>query len=210
MPWGVDENGNAIRFDMIMSLSSITNRLTNGHYYEVVTGAIANKEGRRLVVQPTEYCSEHTETVLYDGKTGQMLMRGSGDDETPCLASWGICRVWQMSQLSWDKQHYTHNITGKYSINTPVGRSGGGGVKFGEMETHAVAASGLTEVPREIKRRIDTIDISICANCESIPQICVCGSKRLLMPVSIPHSMLVFDYSNILTSGYANKYRVTF
>lgn len=210
MPWGIDENGNQIRFDMVMSMASITNRLTNGHYYELVTGVTACKEGRRIVVGPTTPCSEHTETVLYDGKTGQMLMRGSGDNEVPCLASWGICRIWQMSQLSWDKQHYTHNVAGKYSVNTPVGRSGGGGVKTGEMEFHAMAASGLTEVSREIRRRIDTIDINICATCESIPQVCVCGSRRLLMPVSIPHSALVFDYSNILTSGYANKYKVTF
>lgn len=210
MPWGVDENGNRICFDMVMSMASITNRLTNGHYYEIVTGAKAASEGRRLVIGPTEYCSEHTETVLYDGKTGQMLMRGSGDDEIPCLASWGICRIWQMSQLSWDKQHYTHNTAGKFSITTPVGRSGGGGVKFGEMETHAVAASGLTEVSREIKRRIDTIDINICATCESVLQVCVCGSRRLLMPVSIPHSMLVFNYSNILTTGHAMKFKVTF
>jgi hypothetical protein len=210
MPWGIDEDGNVIRFDMVMSLASITNRLTNGHYYEMVTGVKASGEGRRLVIQPSQYCSDHTETTLYDGKSGQMIMRGAGDDETPVLASWGICRIWQMTQLSWDKQHYTHNIAGRYSITTPVGRSAGGGVKFGEMETHAVASSGLTEVPREIKRRIDTIDISICATCESIIQICNCGDKRVLMPVSIPHSMLVFDYSNILTSGFANKYRVTF
>ena len=115
-----------------------------------------------------------------------------------------------MTQLSWDKQHYTHNVAGKYSVSTPVGRSAGGGVKFGEMETHAAASSGFTEASREIKRRIDTIDINICATCESIPQICICGDKRVLMPVSIPHSMLVFDYSNILTSGYANRYRVMF
>ena len=210
MPWGVDENGNVIRFDMVMSLSSITNRLTNGHYYEMVTGVKAAGEGRRIVVQPSEYCSDHTETVLYDGKTGQIITRNSESGEVPILASWGICRIWQMTQLSWDKQHYTHNVAGKYSITTPVGRSAGGGVKFGEMETHATASSGFTEASREIKRRIDLIDINICATCESIPQICVCGDRRVLMPVSIPHSMLVFDYSNILTSGYANKYRVTF
>ena len=210
MPWGIDENGNEIKFDMIMSLSSITNRLTNGHYYEMVTGVKAGKEGRRLVIQPSQYCKDHTETVLYDGKSGNIVMRNSETGEVPVLASWGICRIWQMSQLSWDKQHYTHNVAGRYSITTPIGRSAGGGVKFGEMETHATAASGLTEVPREIKRRIDTIDVNICATCESISQICVCGDKRVLMPVSIPHSMLVFDYSNILTSGYANRYRVTF
>lgn len=210
MPWGIDENGNDIRFDIIMSLSSITNRLTNGHYYEMVTGVKAAGEGRRIVVQPSEYCSDHTETTLYDGKTGQMIMRNSETGEIPILASWGICRIWQMTQLSWDKQHYTHNVAGKYSVSTPVGRSAGGGVKFGEMETHAAASSGFTEASREIKRRIDTVDINICATCESIPQICVCGDKRVLMPVSIPHSMLVFDYSNILTSGYANRYRVTF
>lgn len=210
MPWGIDENGNTIRFDMVMSLASITNRLTNGHYYEMVSGVKAAKEGRRLVIQPSEYCKDHTETTLYDGKTGRMYMRNSPNNEIPVLASWGICRIWQMTQLSWDKQHYTHNTASKYSISTPVGRSAGGGVKFGEMETHAVASSGLTEVSREIKRRIDTIDINICATCESIPQVCTCGSRRVLMPVSIPHSMLVFDYSNILTSGYANKYRVTF
>ncbi|KJZ68977.1 hypothetical protein HIM_11634 [Hirsutella minnesotensis 3608] len=117
MPYGVDENGEVVKFDMIMSLSSVVNRLTEGQYYEMVSGVRAAREGRRIVVAPHEYETHHTETVLYDGKTGELVVRPDDDrlagmedwdGDIPVLASWGICRVWQMTQLTWDKQHYTH------------------------------------------------------------------------------------------------------
>ena len=54
MPWGIDENCEPIKFDIIISLSSIVNRVTIGQYYEMVSGIEAVRESRRLIISPQE------------------------------------------------------------------------------------------------------------------------------------------------------------
>ena len=208
MPWGTDDRGNVIKFDIIVSLSSISNRLTAGQYYEMVAGAKAAREGRRLVIQPGEYQEDHLETVLYDGTTGDLIERVSEDEDIPVLASWGIYRVWQMTQLSWDKQHYTHTTAGKLSINTGTGRTAGGGLRIGEMETHAMEGSGFTAPAYETKRRIDCINTSACTKHDTFPQFCLCETDEFYVPISIPYSQLVFAYANFLTSGHVMKFKL--
>jgi DNA-directed RNA polymerase beta subunit len=176
----------------------------------MVSGVESAKTGRRLVIQPSSYHDNHTETILYDGKSGNMIERTGDNGDQPVLATWGINRVWQMTQLTWDKQHYTHNTAGKYSITTNVGRTAGGGIKFGEMELHACASSGLKKIPEELRRRMNTIDVHICVRCNTLAQICICGNSTAWTLTSIPHSMMVFDYANLLTSGYVMKYKLTF
>ena len=224
MPWGTDENGNTIQFDIVVSMSSISNRLTTGQYYEMVSGAMAAKEGRRLILAPSTSEPRHTETVLYDGKSGQMLDRlssasnnaafekDSPDEhaETPVTASWGIYRVWQMTQLTWDKQHYTHRTCGPRSIVTQTGRTAGGGIRFGEMEAHSTESSGLVESFRELKCRMDLIDTKFCCRCETFVQMCECGNESYYTVVSVPHSMLVFSYTNLLTTGHVMRFKVSF
>jgi hypothetical protein len=208
MPWGVDESGQVVKFDIIVSLSSISNRLTTGQYYEMVAGATAAREGKRLIIQPGKYTSKHMETVLYDGKTGDMIDRVSDEGDVPILASWGIYRVWQMTQLSWDKQHYTHTTAGKYSISTGSGRTAGGGLRFGEMEAHATEGSGFTAATNELKKRMDCIDTSFCTKHNVLPQMCLCETDKYFVPVSIPYSMIVFSYASLLTTGHIMKFKL--
>ena len=210
MPWGIDDRNEPIKFDIVMSLSSMTNRLTNGMYYEVVSGVKAAKECRRLIIQPTDECNDHTETILYSGETGQIIDRKDEDEDVPVLASWGICRIWQMTQLTWDKQHYVHSTAGNTTITTTTGRTAGGGIKFGEMETHAIEASGLTKPCKEIVSRIDLIDVQVCTHCDELVTTCLCGNQRLLVNVSVPHSMIIFAESNLLITGYVTKFKVSF
>jgi hypothetical protein len=211
MPWGVDDRGNTIRFDIVVSLSSISNRLTAGQYYEMVSATSAVREGKRLVVIPGDHQSGHNETELYDGKTGELIERCDADgNDVPIMASWGINRVWQMTQLTWDKQHYVHNTAGKYSINTAAGRTAGGGLRFGEMEGHATASSGLTEPYYELKSRMDCINTDFCMSCNKLVQLCSCGTNKSFVPISLPHSMLVFAYANLLTTGYITKFKLGF
>lgn len=122
MPYGIDDRGEVIKFDMIISLTSIASRLTEGQYYEMIAGVEAARQQRRLVISPEELSYGHPETVIYDGTTGLMVSRTDEDNLTgivsengdiPILASWGICRVWQMTQMTFDKQHYTHNTAGR-------------------------------------------------------------------------------------------------
>lgn len=218
MPYGIDENGEPIKFDIIMSLSSVSNRLTEGQYYEMVTGVNAVREGRRMIIEPERAETDHTETVLYDGTTGQILTRRDTDGRSelnwegdiPIYASWGICNVWQMTQLTWDKQHYTHNTAGKGAMGTSTGRTNGGGIRFGEMESHAATSSGIINCQEELKSRMDLVDCYICYACNMLPEMCACGSARVPMPVSMPRALEVFAYTNLITSGYVTKYKVEF
>ena len=139
----------------------------------------------------------------------ELIERVSENGDIPVQASWGISRVWQMTQLTWDKQHYTHNTAGKYSINTTVGRTAGGGIRFGEMESHAVASSGLVEPYRELKSRMDLINVQICTKCDMLVQMCQNHSSEYYTTVSIPYSLMVFSYSNLLTSGSVTKFKLS-
>lgn len=208
MPWGIDDMGQPIKFDIVVALSSISNRLTTGQYYEMVAGAKAAREGRRVVIQPGQYTDEHMETVLYDGISGDIIERVDDTGDIPVLASWGIYRVWQMTQLSWDKQHYTHSTAGKHSITTNTGRTAGGGLRFGEMEAHATDGSGFTAATNELKRRMDCINTSFCMKHDTLPQMCLCETDEYFVPVSIPYSMVVFSYASLLTSGHLIKFKV--
>jgi DNA-directed RNA polymerase beta subunit len=193
-----------------MSLSSITNRLTMGQYYEMVYGVKAAREGKRIVVIPGTSPEEHTETVLYDGPTGDIIMRRSDDktNDQEVRASWGICRVWEMTQKSWDKQHYTHNTEGLYSTSTKVGRTAGGGLRNGEMENHAVDGSGLTKPIEEMKERVDSIIVDFCTNCNQFLQHGRCGEKEHLVKVSIPFPALMLAHATVITSGHVMKFNV--
>lgn len=218
MPYGIDENGEVLRFDMIISMSSIANRLTEGQYYEMIAGARAVREGRRLIIAPGEYETEHTETVVYSGTTGELITRPDEDNvpgmeewdgDIPILASWGICRVWAMTQLSFDKQHYTHNTSSKYTINTLTGRTAGGGIREGEMELHAGVSSGLIHCKKEIKSRVDLIRVQYCTRCQRVyGQTCICGDDATPVPWQLPHAMLVYDYANVIVNGQVIEYKV--
>jgi hypothetical protein len=115
-----------------------------------------------------------------------------------------------MTQLTWDKQHYTHNSAGKHSIAAPVGRTAGGGIRFGEMESHACEASGLIRPHSEIRSKMDNIDIPICMKCETLPQQCRCGNSDSMVTASMPHSMTVFSHANLLTAGFIMKFKLGF
>lgn len=55
MPQGVDKRRNLIKFNIIVALLSIFNRLTIGQYYKIVAGTKAAREGKRVVIQPRNY-----------------------------------------------------------------------------------------------------------------------------------------------------------
>lgn len=204
MPWGVDDNGDVIRFDVIMSVSSIVNRQTNGHYYEMVTAVEALRRGKRMIVEPTGDCDYHTETELYDGRTGDLITRLDADgDEVPVMASWGFSRVRQMTQMTEDKQHYTHKTAGPYAMSAPSRRSTGGGPRFGELDRLAGFAAGSTSIPWEIGTRMGMIDVDFCRRCKTILQVCNCGINKEVVRVTIPHAMLVFIYAIILLYNQA-------
>lgn len=199
MLWGIDERGNPIHFDIIISLSSVVNRQTNGHYYEMVAAVEALRTGKRVVVDAFDECNSHTETELYDGRTGDILTRIDDDgDEVPVMASWGFSRVRQMTQLTEDKQHYTHKTAGPYAMSAPSRRSAGGGPKYGEMERLGGDAGGFKRMPEEITSRMSLIDVDICKRCKTILQVCMCHEEREIVKASIPHSTLVFIYAIIL------------
>ena len=169
MPQGVDKRRNLVKFNIIVALLSILNRLTTGQYYKIVAGAKAAREGKRVVIQPRRYTDKHIETVLYNSKTGEIIDRLENNKDIPVLTLQGIYRVQQITQLSQDKQHYTYSTARKYSISTRLGRTAGSRLRFREIEAHATDRLGFTAATSELKSRIDLIDTSFCTKHNTFP-----------------------------------------
>lgn len=124
IPWGLDDRNNVVRFDVVMSVSSIVNRQTNGQYLEMVASIGALKECRRVIVRPSQECYEDVDTEVYSGTSGELITRlNDVGEEQPILCSYGFAHVWAMGQKTVDKQHYTHEVTGANSISPPMKRS---------------------------------------------------------------------------------------
>lgn len=207
MPWGYDDAGNEVRFDIIMSLASVVNRQTNGQYFEMVTGVKAAKSGKRIIVKPFEECHDHAETELYNGMKGTLVMRvDEGMEDVPVQASYGIAHVWALTQKTWDKQHYPHKSAGPMSISPVIGRSRGGNVKVSELDLHGAISGGLKEILDCMKSRIDMIIVDVCIKCNMLLQTCSCGESRETRKFEMPYSTMVFDFMNVLTNGYATVY----
>lgn len=212
MPYGIDEYGNVLKFDMVVSLASITNRLTMGQYYEMISGAYATRTGRRVVVKPHDIHNMHLSTVIYDGRTGLLVTRTASygeDEDPPVYASWGICTVFQMTQMTEDKQHYTHNTSGPFSTTAPTGRTAGGGIRVGEMDGHSMESSGLRMVKNELKSRMDLLELDLCTRCDTLAIIHRCGMTDAYTRVSLPRSKKVLDLINLITNGFVTKYIVS-
>ena len=80
-----------------------------------------------------------------------------------------------MTQLTWDKQHHTHETCGSNSLITQTGRTV-------LLKAEYVLERNGSSFQNELAHTI----------------------------VFIPHSMLVFSYINLLTTGHVTKFKVSF
>lgn len=197
MPVGVLDDGSEIEFDIVMSLSSVVNRQTLGQYFEMVRGELLHQGlETRDVVNATDREDRHLSCRLK--VAGELVQRWVGPEATSlqedARVSYGRCYVFPMTQLAHDKQHYSHSVSGPSSLSPIVGRSRGGAVRFGEMESLAMVASGSLACLRELRDRGDMVVVEVCNACNSVAGLCACTGDQQFRKMSIPSSTLAFSY----------------
>lgn len=210
MPVGVLDDGSEVEFDVVMSLSSVVNRQTLGQYFEMVRGELVYKGlEKRNVVGATEREDRHLSCKLRIG--GELVQRWVGFKDAglqeDARVSYGRCYMFPMTQLTHDKQHYSHSTSGLSSLSPVVGRSRGGAVRLGEMESLAMAASGSLASLRELRDRGDMIVVDVCNSCNSVVGLCACTDSPTSRKMSLPSSTLAFSYS--LACMYGKSLRIS-
>ena len=206
MPFGITDGGVTVSFDIVMAISSITNRQTNGQVYEACAG-----------VDALEQCSPQTsgrhrprldrDVIICDGRTGDEMRTVFGDDTVEVSrATYGFTRVFSQTQMVRERHHATHLVPGERSITAPTGRSRGGAVKLGEMEFQAMVSSGLTSCAAELLSRGNMVTCDVCVSCRRLSLTCQCDVPGDTVRVSMPHGTLVFDLTCAVTEGLGLEY----
>src|SRR4051812_30785252 len=125
MPFGVTDAGEVIYFDIIMAISSVVNRQTNGQIYEAVSGLQAIRNGEPTVTDGTKPNIEE-EVTLIDGAMGREgITVLEGKTIVVSRATWGFTQVHSQTQMIRERHHVTHFVPGKRSTTGPKGRSRG-------------------------------------------------------------------------------------
>lgn len=208
MPYGITDTGEVIYFDIVMAISSVVNRQTNGQIYEAVSGLQAIRNGTHTVTDATKPCIEE-EVTLIDGATGR---EGTtileGNVITISRATWGFTRVFSQTQMVRERHHATHFVPGQRSITAPTGRSRGGGVKAGEMDFKAMISIGLVSCAKELASRGNMVSCAICTECRRLSVLCQCSNEPAIVYVTMPYGTVVFDVTSAATEGCSLEYDI--
>ncbi|KAE9623782.1 hypothetical protein GP644_23660, partial [Parasedimentitalea maritima] len=80
-------------------------------------------------------------------------------------------------------------------------RSRGGAVRFGEMESLALTASGMPFCLSELRDRSDMVVVEVCVSCNSIVGTCVCAGNIVSRKMALPASTVAFSYAMVCMYG---------
>lgn len=142
--------------DIVVSLTSLLNRLTNGAYMDMAMAVKGVEKGKPVIVKDdiailkdlvSTYYNDNAkfnndgdidlsiimnEVNVYNGETGHIYESDTSSDG--CLyATFGIAHVVEQTQKTRDKMHYTHELVGSDALKARQGRSIGGAVNLDEM-----------------------------------------------------------------------------
>lgn len=208
MPFGITATGEVIYFDIVMAISSVVNRQTNGQVYEAVSGLQAIRNGVPTVTDGTKPSIEE-EVTLIDGTTGrQGITILEGKKVTVSRATWGFTQVYSQTQMVRERHHATHFVPGEKSITAPTGRSRGGGVKAGEMEFKAMISVGLVSCAKELASRGNMVSCAVCTECRRLSILCQCPNDPSVVYVTMPYGTVVFDVTSAATEGCSLEYDI--
>jgi hypothetical protein len=205
MPY--DENG--WRPDMVINPHAFTSRMTAGYLIEIIASMAGVITGRRVDATPfskidvTSYASTLRD---YGFNPGSMKRMRSGITNELLEAEiyTGFCYFQALCHHVADKARARgfgpiNPVTGQAVKN----RVYQGGIKFGEMESHAVYAHGATAILQErMKKAADEVEILICNKCgttsyynvknDAVKECEVCGYRSFGL-TSVPMSMLISE-----------------
>jgi hypothetical protein len=121
IPYGIDEKGTRIDFDLIVSVSSVLSRLTVGQVLELQAGRIAMKRGWSIT------CEEYMEIQrskgrrlvetdpigVYDPDTNECYVRRNADGTSHSMkCKWGYGRVFLLKHLTTNTTSHAWSLRG--------------------------------------------------------------------------------------------------
>ena len=210
MPIGVVD-GKEIKFDAVISTSSITNRGTAGQVMEGFAGyrqLVRNRSGsgRRLrnwdskLVKGREVCVDECSCSVLLGPQKRVAVRSvAGGGYEPTVASFGYLRMYRLTQIVYDKYHYTHRAAGRNMVQPPKGRTRGGAVRLGEMEMMALYTHRKPGIIRDLSDRRSVCVAKVCLKCRRSAWLCTCGNDKSWASFKVPYPLLEYDCIMALT-----------
>lgn len=182
--------------DVVISLSSLVNRQTNGAAMDMAEamGVLMSRDCRIATAEDAVSSTFDIECYVIDGVTGAHHMQVRDDGvQAPLVASFGVTHFVQQTQTTFDKQHYTHRLASAGQIRPTKGRSEGGGISLDAMTKFAMTASGLESAVDELTARGDIVVVKRCDECYLLTNLCVCA------PECASSSNIALPYGQVLT-----------
>ena len=201
--------------DIVMGMSSVVTRQTNGLMYEAAKSLslFANNEPLPYVAKSGERPNIDDEFLVTSGATGKYYRTLVYDDQgkvkfAPTKASLGVVRVFNQTQMSRERHQISHIRVGKNSLRTPDGRARGGGVAWGEMEVQSASSAGLQCCDDEIASRGDSIVGRFCTKCQRLGLLCTCTTEDNHILVKAAYDLIIADCISAVVFNGSFQYQV--
>jgi hypothetical protein len=215
MPIAYNPDHGQIIPDIVMGMSSVVTRQTNGLLYEAARSLslFKNRESLPYVVHHKDRPDLNDEFIVRSGETGKifrtLVYKDNGDT---CFqvtkASLGIVRVFNQTQMSRERHQISHIEVSKYALRTPDGRARGGGVGWGEMEVQSTSSAGLQCADDEISARGDRIVGKCCLSCQRLGLLCTCTTEDHHVTVKVPYDLLITDCTTAIAYNGSFQYQL--
>lgn len=214
MPIAYNEKHGQIVPDIVMAMSSVVTRQTNGVLYEAAKSLSVLSDCRSLphAIRYNELPEVDDEFTVVSGETGQTYTTLVYDKHMqlrciPCKASLGMVRVFNQTQMSRERHQVSHIKPSKNSLRTPDGRARGGGVAWGEMEVQSASSAGLHSCDDEIVSRGDSIVCKWCVVCQRLGLLCTCTTEDNHITARAPYDLIATDCINSIIHNGSFQYR---
>lgn len=202
--------------DVVVAMSSIVTRQTNGQLYEIAASlsAMANRCNLPVIVNACDVADVSDEFTVVDGSTGLPFTTAVIDDNGTTTmqktrASMGFVRMFNQTQMTRERHHVSHITPGSRSVRTQTGRTRGGAVAWGEMEVQALSSSGLQCCDSEIVSRGDRSVCSVCVSCQRLGPLCTCTNEDNHVLTTISEDLKTLDITSYISHNISFKYVIT-
>lgn len=215
MPIAHNSKHGTIIPDMVMGMSSVITRQTNGVLYEAAMSLSLMEKGSPLphVVQHGQLPSLEDEFTVVRGTTGEAFKTVIIADNGCYIvkdtrATLGMVRVLNQTQMSRERHQVSHVKIGKNTLRTPDGRARGGGVAWGEMEMQAASSIGLQYCGSEISERGDRVVGKWCTKCQRLGLLHTCTTDDDCVSVKAPYDLIITDCVNAIVHNGSFQYEL--
>jgi len=214
LPILVKDGLDSFTADIYMAVGSVVTRETMNQMYESGASWRAARDGiRNAIANLDDIDTEQCDFVIHP-HTGRPYEGRTETGEIVLLQpTFGMIRVVDQTQKTRERQHFTHNSEGKYSLGTKPGRAAGGGVSMSEMGFHALIGTGRFGIAQEIYNRGNMVRVLTCQKCGRLERIChitKCSNsgESSMKPVRMSHELSVLDYISVCVGGSSNEYTI--